>query len=149
MDTMRGLERLRPWLFWILLLGFSGTEIELLLLKHWEEPLQLAPLVLIALAAVVLIWNSATRTSTSRRTLQTMMGLLVVAGLLGVVLHFRGAVEFQLEINPQMARGELIKKAVQAQAPPFLAPGVMLQMGLIGLAYSLANSGGKEKELTR
>jgi hypothetical protein len=140
--------RVRPWLLGILVLGLAGTETELLLLKHYEEPLQWAPVVLIALTGGVLAWNAIGRGASSLRVLKVLMWLFLVAGLAGVALHFNGAVEFQLEINPDMARWELIKKAVQAQAPPFLAPGVMLQLGLIGLVYSHMGSGETRRETT-
>jgi hypothetical protein len=41
--------------------------------------------------------------------------------------------EFQLEIDPSLPRWELFKKVMRAQAPPALAPGVMMQLGLVGL----------------
>jgi hypothetical protein len=52
-----------------------------------------------------------------------------------VVAHFHGSAEFQLELNPSMSTWELVEKIVRAKAPPLLAPGMMLQMGLLGLAY--------------
>src|ERR1700680_4126562 len=47
-------ESLRQWLFWVLVLGLAGTETELLLLEHYEDPWQFVPLVLIACAIGVL-----------------------------------------------------------------------------------------------
>lgn len=141
-------ERVRPWLLGILLLGLAGTETELLLLKHYEEPLQLVPVLLIALTCAVLAWDAIGHGAASLRVLKALMWLFLVAGLAGVVLHLNGAAEFQLEINPDMPRWDLIRKAVQAQAPPFLAPGVMLQLGLIGLVYSYLGSGEHRRETT-
>jgi hypothetical protein len=34
-----------------------------------------------------------------------------------------------------MGMWELMEKIMRAKAPPLLAPGMMLQMGLLGLAY--------------
>jgi hypothetical protein len=31
---------------------------------------------------------------------------------------------------------ELLDKIIHAKAPPLLAPGMMIQMGLLGLAYA-------------
>jgi len=141
-------ERVRPWLLGILILGLAGTETELVLLKHYEEPSQWAPVLLIALTGAVLAWNAIGRGAASLRLLKGLMWLFLIAGLVGIVLHFNGAAEFQLEIDPAMPRWELIRKAVQAQAPPFLAPGVMLQLGLIGLVYSYLGSAEKGRETT-
>jgi hypothetical protein len=63
------------------------------------------------------------------------MALFVLAGFVGVAAHFEGSAEFQLELDPKISAWELIQKIVHAQAPPLLAPGVMMVFGLIGLAY--------------
>ena len=49
--------------------------------------------------------------------------------------HFQGSAEFQRELNPSIGFSDLLDKILHAQAPPLLAPGMMLQLGLIGLAY--------------
>ena len=72
-----------------------------------------------------------------------MMSFLV-AGVLGVALHFSGAAEFQREIDPAIGAWDLIKKVMRAKAPPVLAPGVMLQLGLIGLVYAYPDQRQKE-----
>jgi len=61
--------------------------------------------------------------------------LFALAGFAGVAAHFRGSAEFQLDLNPSMSMWELVEKVMRAKAPPLLAPGMMLQMGLLGLAY--------------
>lgn len=129
---------LRQWLMAVLVLGLVGTEIELLLLEHYDEPWQLVPVGLIALALGVLGWHWAHPTAARARALQTIMMLFVVSSGLGLWQHFRGAAAFQLELNPAIGRWELIRKTMRVKDPPVLAPGVMLQLGLIGLAYVYA-----------
>jgi len=68
--------------------------------------------------------------------LQTTMALFLVAGLTGVFLHYQANVEFQVETNPSLSGWALFVKAIQAKVPPALAPGLMAQLGLLGLAYS-------------
>jgi hypothetical protein len=63
------------------------------------------------------------------------MYLFVLAGFAGVIAHFYGSAEFQLDLNPSMSAWELLEKVMRAKAPPLLAPGMMLQMGLLGLIY--------------
>jgi hypothetical protein len=65
------------------------------------------------------------------------MALLVIAGPVGVALHYHGAEEFQLEIDPTQGGWPLWRKVLGAQAPPVLAPGLMMQFGLLGFAYGL------------
>jgi hypothetical protein len=141
----RGVERVRRWLLWALLIGLMGTEVELLLLAHYEDVTQWAPLVLIAAAIGGVAWHGARKDRTSLRALQALMILFVAAGLTGIGLHYRGAAAFQREINPAIGTWELIQRVARAQAPPLLAPGVMVQLGLIGLAYGFTDSGEKKR----
>ena len=113
-----------------------GTGVELLLLEHYDEPAQLVPLFLIAIAIGVLVWHTARRDTASLRALQATMLLFVLGGAVGVALHFRGAAEFQLELNPALGTWDLTKKVMRAKAPPVLAPGVLVQLGFLGLAYT-------------
>ena len=38
-------------------------------------------------------------------------------------------------MNPEAGTLEILEKALRAKAPPLLAPGMMMQLGLLGLAY--------------
>ena len=64
------------------------------------------------------------------------MVLFVAAGLAGVYYHFAANVEFQRETDPALRGSALLWKALHAKVPPALAPGVMVQFGLVGLAYT-------------
>ena len=117
-------------------MGLVGTEAELLLLEHDESAAQLIPLVLIGASLVLLLWCLIRPARAVVRLLQVTMLLMVASGAAGVVLHYRGNVEFQREINPAIAGFELFWKVVHAKAPPALAPGLMAQLGLLGLLYA-------------
>jgi hypothetical protein len=130
------LDRLRLWVLGVIVLGLVGTVTELLFLEHYEEPLQFVPLVLIALAIGVIVWHLRRHDARSLRTLQILMGLFVLSGFVGMAAHFYGSAEFQLELNPDLSTWDLLQKIVHAQAPPLLAPGMMMQLGLLGLAYA-------------
>src|SRR5262249_32149662 len=116
-------------------LGLLGTIVELILLEHYEQALQLVPLALIALAIVTLVWHFLRGDAASLNALLVVMTLFVLASIVGLVAHFHGSAEFQLDLDPEMGTWELIEKVVHAKAPPLLAPGMMLQLGLLGLAY--------------
>ena len=133
MDTLAAIRR---WLLVVLWFGLIGAGIELVLLEHYESPAQWTPLVSVALAMIVLVWHGRRADRLSIRALQATMVLFLAAGVVGAGLHLRGAAEFQLEIDPSQGRWELIKKSMRAKAPPILAPGLMMQLGLIGLAYA-------------
>ena len=132
-------ERLRLWVLGVLVLGLAGTVTELILLEHYEQALQFVPLVLIGLGVVVLGSYYARGNTASLRALQIVMGLFVLSGFAGMLAHFNGSMEYQLELNPDMSTWELLEKILHAKAPPLLAPGMMMQMGLLGLAYAFTD----------
>ena len=131
--TIAGIRRI---LLCILLIGLAGTATELLLLQHDEDPAQLIPLGLIAAALVAILWHAVHQGTTSLLILQGTMALFIVAGALGVYLHYTANVAFQREVDPSIAGRALLWKALTAKTPPALAPGSMLQLGLIGFAYA-------------
>jgi hypothetical protein len=133
-------DRLRGWLFLVLGIGLVGTETELVLLQHYEDVWQCVPLVLVAAAGGLVVLNWRRSDAMIRRALTVLMLVFVVAGLAGVGLHFRGAAQFQLETDPGLGRWDLLKRVVTSKAPPLLAPGVMLQLGLIGLAFTASDA---------
>ncbi len=63
------------------------------------------------------------------------MALFIVAGILGLYLHYRGNVEFALERDPSLTGARLIWKALRG-ATPALAPGALAQLGLMGLVFT-------------
>lgn len=130
---------IRRILLGILLIGLVGMGIELLFLQHDEEATQLIPLVLIAIALVTIAWHAAQGGRASLGMLQVTMVLFIAAGPLGMYLHYRANLAFQREVDPSIAGRALFWKALMAKTPPALAPGSMLQLGLIGLAYAYAS----------
>ncbi len=135
-DTV--VERLRLWVLGVIVLGLVGTMTELLLLEHDEEALQFVPLVLMVLGAVALVWHAVRKDTASLRALQIIMGLFVLSGFAGMAAHFHGSMEYQLELNPDLGRGAPGEDRASKGAP-LLAPGMMIQMGLLGLAYAFTD----------
>jgi hypothetical protein len=131
------LTAIRGILLVIFLLGALGAGAELLLLEHTEDRWQLVPLLLLSLSLVALIVHAAFRRSATVRIFQVTMILFVISGFVGVWLHYQAKVEFKLEMNPALAGVELLWEAIKGAAvPPVLAPGMMIQMGLLGLAWT-------------
>ncbi len=129
------LAAIRGGLLIILVLGLAGVLSELLLLDHVEDPWQRLPIFLIIGSLIILAWGVADRGALSVRFLQGMMALFVLTGGLGLLLHFKGNIEFELEMQPSASGWPLIWAALKG-ATPALAPGTMVQLGLIGLAYT-------------
>jgi hypothetical protein len=133
---MTTLQAVRRFLLVILVLGMGGTAIELLLLKHDEGWIQLVPLVLLGLGLAAVTWHAVRPGSASAGTVRATMAAFLAAGAAGVYFHYRANVEFQLESDPSLGGRALVMKVLEAKVPPALAPGVMIQLGLVGLAYT-------------
>jgi hypothetical protein len=120
----------------ILLLGFAGSGAELALLEHYQDLSQLIPLAIIALALGTVLWIAFSPGRTALQWFRVVMLLCAVSGPVGIALHYRGNQEFQLEVDPSVGGLELVMKILRAKAPPALAPGAMMQLGLVGLAFA-------------
>jgi hypothetical protein len=129
----RGRVVIRRALFGLVLLGLAGVETELLFTGHYEDSWQLVPLFLAAVAAGAVVAHLAIGSSPTMWLVRGLMVLLVTAGGIGVVLHYRGNLEFQMEMDPTQSGWTLFRKVMNAKAPPPLAPGVLAQIGLLGL----------------
>ena len=126
---------LRRWLFVLLAITLLGLSAELLLLDHRESLTQWIPFGVLAvgLGATLVVAVRA-----SRLTIQLLRGVMVLfvaTGLLGLYLHYRGNVAFELEMSPALQGWELFRKALSG-ATPTLAPGAMAQLGLLGLLFT-------------
>lgn len=126
---------LRKALLALVFLGVIGLIVELLLLEHFESWTQWIPLVALGLGLATTLAVARAPRGTSMRAFQLMMAVFVVAGLLGLVLHLKGNVEWALERDPELGGWQLVWKALRG-ATPALAPGALAQLGLLGLAWS-------------
>lgn len=119
----------------ILAIGVLGTGVELVLLKHYEDWWQWAPIVLLGIALIVNVVVVMAPVRLWVRILQVVMLVFVITGVVGVWLHYKGNVEWELERMASLSGLELFRSAIMG-ATPTLAPGTMLQLGLIGLLYT-------------
>ena len=129
------IRMIRGFLLGLFVIGLVGTGVELLLLEHTEGFWQMVPLGLMGLGGAVLAWYAATGGSTSLRLFRGAMGAFVVSGVVGLWLHYQGNAEFELEMYPSLEGAGLFWEVIRG-ATPTLAPGTMLELGLLGLAYT-------------
>lgn len=130
------LSVLRAGLLLIFVIGVFGTATELFLIGHTEEWWQWTPLVLMGLSVGILLWHLFSAGYLALRVFRGVMTLFLIAGLVGMFLHFKGNVEFELEMYPHLKGLELFSESMQG-ATPALAPGTMLHLGLIGWLYTI------------
>jgi hypothetical protein len=126
---------LRRALLLILLFSIAGTGVELLLLGHTDGVWQLAPLLLIALTLLVLGWYGLSRSAAAVRALQGVMALCLASGVVGFLQHLAGNLAYARDSNPSLSGIALYREALLGSTPT-LAPGTMIQVALVGLAFA-------------
>jgi hypothetical protein len=132
--------------------GAGGLLVELVLLKHYDSAWQWSPL---ALLGATLGAGAAVAWRPSRRTVAVFRGamvLCVLLGIAGLVLHFKGNVEWALERDPSLGGLPLLWKVLRGATPP-LAPAALTQLGVLGLLYTyehpaLRGRGSPQPEMT-
>ncbi len=144
-------QRIRAALLGLFVIGVGGTGVELLLLGHTEDVWQWVPIVLMAASLALLLWRLVARDARSLRVFRGTMILFVLSGVVGLWLHYHGNAEFELEMYPALRGLELFRESVTG-ATPALAPGTMLELGLLGLVYTYrhpALSGGSTPKMEK
>lgn len=128
-------EQVRRLLLALLLFGAAGMLVDLLLLEHFETIWQWIPIALLVPVIGIMVAALIRPGRRVVRALQIVMGVCVAAGLLGVYLHYQGNLEFELERDPSLRGLALVWETVRG-ATPALAPGALVQLGLLGLVYT-------------
>jgi hypothetical protein len=110
----------------LVVLGTTGLAVELVVLEHYTDWNQLIPVVvsgsgLLAAACVALAPSLLTL-----RVWQFMMLLFMGTGVSGITMH-----------------ADVVSETVN---PPLLAPGLFVQLGLLGLLYTFRHPASAEGE---
>ena len=127
------LRRLRLFLLALSVALLCGAVVELWLVEHTEDPLQLVPFVLCGPGAVVLIVALLRPNRAALWALRACMLLVSAGSLLGVYLHVESNVALERELNPGLPAGRVLLGALGG-ANPLLAPGVLAVAALLALA---------------
>jgi hypothetical protein len=127
---------IRRFILALFALGLVGISAELLVLRHYDDSWQLVPLFLLGLALMIVVWHLFEKSAAPILTLRVIAVFFVIAGVTGIILHYRANLEFQLDMDSSQHGWPLFLKVIHAQAPPALAPGAMAQLGLLGWLYT-------------
>lgn len=131
-DTARPLRRI---LLAIAAFGVLGTLVELILIGHNQDAVQWLPFGLLGATGVGLVWVAWSPTPRALRTFRALMAVVALSSALGLYFHLRGNLTFERETDPALVGVALLLKAVQG-GTPILAPGILAQVGLLGLAFT-------------
>ena len=111
-----------------------GTLLELYLLNHYEDTLQLIPVFCIAIALINSIFIYFRRSKVTFNIFKMVLFLTSLSGIYGVFLHLQANYEFEQEMSPTADFWELFLESISG-AFPALAPLSMVVLALIGYSY--------------
>jgi hypothetical protein len=126
-------ERLRRFLLIVAAAIFAGTIVELLLIEHTEEVLQIIPLAVSAAGLAVVVGVLVAQRRALLRALRIVMVVTALAGLVGVGLHLKNNIEFELEIKPGSTVTQVLWKSLHG-ASPILASGILVVAAALATA---------------
>lgn len=112
-----------------------GSISELYLLEHFEDTWQVAPILLIGVSLLFLLFIQGQVPHVFILLFKGLMFACMVSGLLGVWFHLKANMDFEAELHPTSSGGAYLWESLSG-ALPTLAPGSMIVFGLIGLLYS-------------
>lgn len=135
MTTTDILPLVRRGILAVLAFGCVGLLTELVLLEHYAEVYQLPPLVLCSVTLAAIVWHWTASGPMSVRALQVCGLLLVIAGVVGIGLHMNANISDVREDQPLLAGLEFWSSVVKGEHPT-LAPGTLVQFGLLALLYA-------------
>lgn len=149
MTTADVLPLVRRGVLAVLVFGCVGLIGELVLLEHYTELTQLPPLLLCAAMIVAAIAHWVGNGAKTVRTLQVVALLMVLSGALGVYFHGEENIEHatrDAEEFGEATSGSAFWMAVVKGDAPALAPGTMIQFGLLALLYAYRHPALKRPE---
>lgn len=123
------LKSLRRGMLGLVALGTAGVCAELVILEHYTDWNQLIPLVVAGFGLLVAIWIALIPGLPALRVWQFAMLLFVGTGIIGVTMHF-----------------DVVSETVD---PPLLAPGLFVQLGLLGLLYTFRHPAADDHQDTQ
>ncbi len=120
----------------VLALSFMmiGTLLELYLLDHFEDTLQLIPIIGIGAGLILMPLVYFSYSQITVKLYQLILIALSVSGFYGVFLHLKGNFEFEQEMKPTASSWELFVDSLSG-AFPALAPLSLVVLALLGYSY--------------
>ncbi|HKO45517.1 MAG TPA: hypothetical protein VJU84_19735 [Pyrinomonadaceae bacterium] len=127
------LRRLRRFLLLLTISLFAGALVELWLVGHTEDVIQLVPFVLSVVGIVVSLLVFLRPSSGTIQVMRVWMAVVFLGTLLGVYFHIEGNVLFQREVDPSTTTSQLVWEGLGG-GNPLLAPGILAIAALLAVA---------------
>ncbi len=130
------LSRVRLLVLAAMVAALIVTEAELIYVGHTNSNNgQIIAVVLVGIGLAVSTWHVIARNTPSIVVFRVAMYLFLVFGIDGMLAHYHSAVQAALKARPALAGWTLLHAAISGKIP-LLAPGMMIQIGLLGLVYT-------------
>ena len=139
MNSEQSLARIRQFLLIISAGVFIMTVTELFFLSHWTETIQLLPFLLSGWGLIVLSMAYFRPNTMTINILRWSMIVIGLCSLIGIYEHMANNLGFQMEIQPNATRWELIMATFEG-ANPVLAPGILMLGAAIGWTAAYGHS---------
>ncbi len=129
--TSRALRRV---ILAALLFMMVGTSLELYLLDHYEDTLQLIPILCLGTSLLVFLLLFFWKTPLLMGLFKVLMGITALSGVYGSYLHLQANFEFEQEMKPTAQAWDVFIESLSG-ALPSLAPNSLIVLALIGYSY--------------
>ena len=133
MDAKKIVDRLFTFFVGFGIFIFVGSLVELSMLNHNEEELQILPFIFLPLGILLAFLFLITKGQKTQKILIFGMWVVAIAGIVGMIVHLYGNFEVIMNSYQQMALSQIVKFVIGGRNP-LLAPGTLT----IGSAMVLA-----------
>ena len=133
-ENKAGQFKVKQVLLVALLFMMVGTTMELYLLDHYEDSLQLIPILCLGASLLVMLLLLFLKLKVLVRIFQFLMVATALSGVYGTYLHLQANFEFEQEMKPTADTWSLFVESLSG-ALPTLAPASMIVLALIGYSY--------------
>jgi len=127
------LKQLRKFLLLLAILLFAGAVVELWLVGHTEDWLQLIPFVLAIVGILAVFPVLARPGKTAIQVMRIWMAIVLLGTLFGVYQHIAGNIAFEREVDPKATTSQLAWQGLGG-GNPLLAPGILAIAALLAWA---------------
>ena len=124
--------RLRGILCSLAIFAFLFTPVELLLLEHTGDWVQLIPFAACFFGLVAAGWVLVEPSAMRIRNARLLSGAVVLTALIGSIRHLLHNLELELELHADTSWMEALWPSLHGAAP-FLAPGILILGALMVL----------------
>ncbi len=126
------LRRLRRFLLVLAIFLFGGALVELWLVGHTKDVIQLLAFAFAGAGALVVVLVVFLPNATTVGILRACMLVVVAGSLFGIFEHVNGNVAFAREVEPDSATTQLFWRGLMG-ANPLLAPGILVVAAALAL----------------